>query len=134
LSAVGASLHDHAQESDDEEVEIEVISEGVASSRHGQAHENVPHVIGGMMRDHLSTEKLIMNGEEHSAPVNRFSRAAPLGQAGNNQLATLPGECLMSETGLEAQQVHMAMDDGDMLQHMGLGEMICHGCPLWCGC
>ena len=59
-------------------------------------------------------------GGKHGAVPREGQRRAAPPSSPLGQKATLPGECLGSDTGAEAQQV--AVNDTALLEHLGLGE------------
>ncbi|GAX82624.1 hypothetical protein CEUSTIGMA_g10050.t1 [Chlamydomonas eustigma] len=84
LSAGGTVLPDVENGSDDE-MEIELLSEG-----REQGHENVASIRGD-----IGDEDLI-------STVNEVNRSATTSHEGN-QIVTLPGECLLSDISRQAQ-------------------------------
>ena len=117
-SAAASAAPIRCSDDSDSEAEVEVMSPRRANG----AASDFGGIINGSNGSFSQQQRYstsVPGGKHEVVPgEGQGSAAAPSSPLG--QKATLPGECLGSDTGAEAQQV--AVNDAALLEHLGLGE------------
>ena len=117
-SAAASAAPIRCSDDSDSEAEVEVMSPRRANGA-ASDFEGIINGSNGSFSQQQRYSTSVPGGKHEVVPgEGQGSAAAPSSPLG--QKATLPGECLGSDTGAEAQQV--AVNDTALLEHLGLGE------------